>query len=63
MEFQHDAHQRSAALLQGEKNITEMIARGNLLEPILEGSCRLVEQALPGWLGLSCCWMASDCGV
>jgi len=23
-----------------------------LLEPILEGSCRLVEQALPGWLAI-----------
>ena len=52
MEFQYDAHQRSAALLQGEKNITEMIARGDSLEPILEGSCRLVEQALPGSLAI-----------
>src|SRR5207249_7392661 len=39
-------------LLHGEKNLTEMIARGNALEAILEGSCRLVEQALPGSLAI-----------
>jgi signal transduction histidine kinase len=47
-----DAHKRSEALLQGEKNLTEMIARGDSLEPMLEGSCRLVEEALPGSLAI-----------
>ena len=39
-------------MLHGEKNITEMIARRDALEAILEGSCRLVEQALPGSLAI-----------
>ena len=47
-----DAHKRSEALLQGEKNLTEMIARGDSLEVMLEGSCRLVEEALPGSLAI-----------
>src|SRR5580704_13919266 len=47
-----DAHKRSEALLQGEKNLTEMIARGDSLEAMLEGSCRLVEEALPGSLAI-----------
>ena len=38
-------HKKSEALLHGEKKLTEMIARGDALEAILEGSCRLVEQA------------------
>ena len=45
-------HKKSEALLHGEKNLTEMIARGDTLEAILEGSCRLVEQALPGSLAI-----------
>lgn len=45
-------HKKSEALLHGEKNLTEMIARGEGLEAILEGSCRLVEQALPGALAI-----------
>src|SRR5258705_5899494 len=45
-------HKKSEALLHGEKNLTEMIARGDALEAILEGSCRLVEQALPGSLAI-----------
>src|SRR5258706_12232570 len=45
-------HKKSEALLHGEKNLTEMIARGDALEAILEGSCRLVEQALPGALAI-----------
>jgi signal transduction histidine kinase len=52
MDILFEAHQRSEALLQGEKNITGMIARGDALEVILEGSCRLVEQALPGSLAI-----------
>ena len=52
MDIVFEAHQRSEALLQGEKNITKMIARGDALEAILEGSCRLVEQALPGSLAI-----------
>src|SRR6478672_11688832 len=47
-----EVHKQSEALLHGEKNITEMIARGDALEGILEGSCRLVEQALPGSLAI-----------
>jgi len=47
-----DAHKRSEALLQGEKNLTEMIARGDSLGAMLEGSCRLVEEALPGSLAI-----------
>src|SRR5882724_3460729 len=43
-----EVHKQSETLLHGEKNITEMIARGDALQAILEGSCRLVEQALPG---------------
>src|SRR5258708_16703325 len=47
-----EAQKRSEALLQGEKNLTEMIARGDALETILEGSCKLVEEALPGALAI-----------
>jgi signal transduction histidine kinase len=49
---QLETYKRAEALLQGEKNITEMIARGDGLEAILEGSCRLVEQAVPGSLAI-----------
>jgi hypothetical protein len=34
------------------KNLTEMIARGDSLDAMLEGSCRLVEEALPGSLAI-----------
>src|SRR5881394_1221719 len=47
-----EVYKKSEALLHGEKYITEMIARGDALEAILEGSCRLVEQALPGSLAI-----------
>jgi signal transduction histidine kinase len=47
-----EVHKKSEALLQGEKNLTEMIARGDALEAILEGSCKLVEEALPGALAI-----------
>jgi signal transduction histidine kinase len=47
-----EVHKQSETLLHGEKNITEMIARGDALQGILEGSCRLVEQALPGSLAI-----------
>ncbi len=43
-----ESSKRSEALLHGEKDITEMIARGDALEIILEVSCKLLEQALPG---------------
>ncbi len=43
-----ESSKRSEALLHGEKDITEMIARGDALEIILEVSCKLVEKALPG---------------
>src|SRR5258706_16393296 len=43
-------HKKSEALLHGEKKLTEMIARADALEAILEGSCRLVKQAFPGSL-------------
>src|SRR5260370_39633935 len=45
-------HKKSEALLHGEKNLTELIARGDALEAILEGSCKLVEEALPGSLAI-----------
>src|SRR5882762_6539742 len=45
-------HKKSEALLHGEKNLTEMIARGEALQAILEGSCKLVEQALSGLLAI-----------
>ena len=47
-----EVHKQSETLLHGEKNITEMIARGDALQAILEGSCGLVEQALPGSLAI-----------
>ena len=47
-----EVHKQSETLLHGEKNITEMIARGDALQAILEGSCRLVEQALPESLAI-----------
>src|ERR1043165_5093646 len=47
-----EVHKQSETLLHGEKNITEMIARGDALQAILEGSCRLVDQALPGSLAI-----------
>src|SRR5260221_14475547 len=52
MDALFDVHKKSEALLQGEKNLTEMIARGDALEAILEGSCKLVEEALPGALAI-----------
>ena len=47
-----EAHKKSEALLRGETNLTELIARGGALEPILEGACNLVEEALPGALAI-----------
>jgi signal transduction histidine kinase len=47
-----EVHKKSEALLYGQKKVTEMIARGDELESILEGSCRLVEEALPGSLAI-----------
>jgi hypothetical protein len=52
MDALFQVHKKSEALLYGEKKVTEMIARGDALEAILEGSCRLVEQALPGSLAI-----------
>lgn len=47
-----DAHERSEALLQGEKQITELVARGNTLDEILDRCCRLVEEVFAGSLGI-----------
>jgi signal transduction histidine kinase len=47
-----DAHERSEALLQGEKQITELIAQGITLDEILERCCRLVEEVFAGSLGI-----------
>ena len=47
-----DAHERSEALLQGEKQITELIARGNALDEIFDRCCRLVEEVFAGSLGI-----------
>ena len=46
------AHDRSEALLQGEKRITELIARGNSLDEIFDRCCRLVEEVFAGSLGI-----------
>ncbi len=47
-----DAHERSEALLQGEKKITELIAQGNPLDEIFDRCCRLVEEVFAGSLGI-----------
>jgi len=47
-----EVHRKAGALLEGEKTVMEMIARGGPLEAILERSCRLVEEALPGSLAI-----------
>jgi PAS domain S-box-containing protein len=43
---------QSEALLQSEKKLTEMIARGDSLEEILNASCRLAEEAFEGSLAI-----------
>jgi signal transduction histidine kinase len=43
---------KSEALLQEEKNLTDLISRGDTLEPIFEALCSLVEKALPGALAM-----------
>src|SRR5277367_3358774 len=45
-------YKNAETLLQGQKQLTEMIARGDPLEAILEDSCKLVEKALPGSLAI-----------
>src|SRR5579872_2430386 len=52
MDALFQVHKKSEALLEGEKHLTEMIAKGDALETILEGSCKLVEEALPGALAI-----------
>jgi signal transduction histidine kinase len=47
-----DAHEKSEALLQGEKKITELIAQGNPLDEIFDRCCRLVEEVFVGSLGI-----------
>lgn len=49
---QLQAHKKAETLLHGQKHLTEMIARGDPLEAILEDSCKLVEKALPGSLAV-----------
>ena len=49
---QLQVYKKSETLLQGQKLLTEMIARGDPLEAILEESCKLVESALPGSLAV-----------
>jgi signal transduction histidine kinase len=46
------AHEKSEALLQGEKQITELIAQGNTLDEILDRCCRLVEEVFAGSFGI-----------
>jgi len=43
---------QSEALIQSEKELTEMIARGDSLEEILNASCRLAEEAFAGSLAI-----------
>src|SRR5580658_6836792 len=49
---QLQVYKNAETLLQGQKQLTEMIARGDPLEAILEDSCKLVEKALPGSLAI-----------
>src|SRR6267154_5647340 len=49
---QLQVYKKEETLLQGQKQLTEMIARGDPLEMILEDSCKLVEKALQGSLAI-----------
>src|SRR5271163_16988 len=49
---QLQVYKQAETLLQGQKQLTEMIARGDPLELILEDSCKLVEKALQGSLAI-----------
>src|SRR5271154_3282474 len=49
---QLQGYKKAETLLQGQKQLTEMIARGDPLELILEDSCKLVEKALQGSLAI-----------
>src|SRR5580700_10228962 len=49
---QLQVYKKAETLLQGQKQLTEMIARGDPLEAILEDSCKLVEKALQGSLAI-----------
>jgi signal transduction histidine kinase len=49
---QLQVYKRTESLLHGQKHLTEMIARADALETILEESCRLVEKSLPGSLAI-----------
>jgi len=49
---QLQVYKKEETLLQGQKQLTEMIARGDPLELILEDSCKLVEKALQGSLAI-----------
>ena len=42
------SYKKAEALLQGEQRLTEKIARGDVLQEILEEACQLVERALQG---------------
>src|SRR5271170_7944459 len=49
---QLETYKKAEALLQGEKQITELIAQGNTLDGILDRCCRLVEEVFAGSLGI-----------
>jgi signal transduction histidine kinase len=49
---QLQVYKKAETLLQGQKHLTKMIARGDALEAILEDSCKLVENALQGSLAV-----------
>jgi hypothetical protein len=49
---QLQVYKNAETLLQGQKQLTEMIACRDPLEAILEDSCKLVEKALPGSLAI-----------
>ena len=40
------SYKKAEALLQAEQRLTEKIARGDVLQEILEEACKLVERAL-----------------
>src|SRR5271156_7036465 len=52
LDEQLQVYKKAETLLQGQKQLTEMIARGDPLELILEDSCKLVEKALQGSLAI-----------
>jgi signal transduction histidine kinase len=47
-----ESYKKAEALLQGEQQLTEKIARGDALQEILEEACKLTERALHGSIAI-----------